>query len=149
MIMRYDMPVQRFVKSDSFDSSSDSDDESLDKNYEFTFYEGYLYVQNRSFWRFPKHVWKKKYFTLKSDSLYITDCKNDLTTQNSTCIKIGLDTAIYPRDNINGSPKYYIRITTGKQNYTLRSAEEDDRNAWITSLLTSMSNNLMGAYKIR
>lgn len=149
--MKYDLPMNRLVKSNSFDSSSSEESGDFDKEFfrnEITFCEGFLYVQNRSFWRFPKHIWKKKYFTLKSDSLYISDAKNDITP-NSTCIKIGLDTAIYPRDGINGSPKYYIRITTGKQNYTLRSTEEDDRNAWITSLLTSMSNNLMGVYKIR
>jgi len=147
MIMRYDLPINSFVKSDSDDEGDEKD--SIGNNLpEYTFCEGYLYVQNRSFWRFPKHVWKRKYFTLKSDSLYISECKNEIT-QDSTCIKIGLDTGIYPRDNINGRPKYYIRITTGKQNYTLRSTEEDDRNTWITSLLTSMSNTLMGTYKFR
>lgn len=105
--------------------------------------EGYLYVQNRSFWRLPKHAWKRKYFTLKSDSLYMTECKND-AVQDSDCIKIGLDTGIYPRDHAGSdNPKYYIRITTGKQNYTLRSCEEDDRNTWITSLLMSMSTTLL------
>lgn len=106
--------------------------------------EGYLYLQNKSFFRLPKHAWKRKYFTLKSDSLYVTECKND-AVQDSDCIKIGLDTGIYPRDHAGSdNRKYYIRITTGKQNFTVRSCEEDDRNTWITSLLMSMSNTLLG-----
>lgn len=107
--------------------------------------EGYLYVQNKSFFRLPtKQAWKRKYFTLKSDSLYMTECPND-TVQDSDCIKIGLDTGIYPRDHSDSdNPKFYIRITSGKQNYTLRSCEEDDRNTWITSLLMSMSTAIMG-----
>lgn len=147
--MKYDLPVTRYEERSDSEDEKDTVEEDEMNLPDITFCEGYLYVQNRSFWRFPKHVWKRKYFTLKSDSLYITECKTDNTAQNSTCIKIGLDTGIYPRDNINGRPKYYIRITTGKQNYTLRSAEENDRNTWITSLLTSMSNTIMGTYKIR
>jgi len=161
MIMKYEVnPFNN--KNDKNNNTIKGDELQLDTNFptscskahrsmEKTFCEGYLYVQNRSFWRFPKHVWKRQYFTLKNDFLYISECKSDnlYDYEKSTCIRIGLDTGIYPRDNINGNPKYYIRITTGKQSYTLRSMEESDRNGWMTGLLTSMSNTLMGTYKDR
>jgi len=106
--------------------------------------EGFLYVQNRNFWRLPKHAWKKKYFTLRNNSLYMTDSEND-ALRESESIPIGLDTGIYPIDNdvASGMPRFSIRITTGKQTYTLGSMEADDRDTWVTSLLTSMSNALL------
>jgi len=108
--------------------------------------EGYLYVQNRSFWKLSKHAWKRKYVALRRDSLYITEDKCDSVSESEKieCIKIRTDTGIYPRDHEGEKNKYYIRITSGKQNYTLRSEVEDDRNTWITSLLMSMSNTLFG-----
>ena len=105
-------------------------------------FEGYLFVYNRSFWRLSKHAWKQKYFILRGDTLYIADSKND-TPRQLEYLKIGLDTGIYPTDNeviTSGEPRYGIRVTCGKQTYTLGTMDVDVRDTWVTSLLISMSN---------
>lgn len=115
--------------------------------------EGYLYIQSRSLWRFPNHLWKRRYFTLRNDVLYFTKQKGDLIFEETTDkIEIEADTGIYPEESTKGSKKFFIRIAQGKQNYILCSADENDRNTWLASLLTVITEKYVinfkaGSYK--
>ena len=110
--------------------------------------EGYLYIQSRSLWRFPNHLWKRRYFTLRNDCLYFTKEKGDLIFSDSTHkIEIEADTGIYPEDHTKGKSKFLIRITQGKQNYVLCSGDETDRNTWLASLLTVITQKFVVNFK--
>jgi len=116
--------------------------------------EGYLFIQSKSLWRFPQHLWKKRYFTLINDTLYFTKHEEEIINEENTAtrIEIEADSGIYPEENVKGKSKFYIRITQGKQNFILCSPDEIERNKWLSSLLTVITQKYVvnfkgGAYK--
>ena len=110
--------------------------------------EGYLYLQGHRLWRFPNHLWNRKYFTLKNDCLYFTKEKGELTFEDAkNKIEIEADTGIYPEESTKGKERYFIRITQGKQQYVLCSGKENDRNIWLASLLTVITQKFINNFK--
>jgi len=110
--------------------------------------EGYLYIQSKSLWMFPNHLWKKRYFRLRNDVLYFTKNKGDLIFEDTTpAIEIEADTGIYPEENVKGKAKYFIRICKGKQNFILCSEDEEDRNMWLACLLTVITQKYVVNFK--
>lgn len=115
--------------------------------------EGYVYIQSKSLWRFPTHLWKRRYFVLRNDCLYfVKDEKDKIHLDHAACIEIESDTGIYPEDNTKGKQKFYIRINQDRQNFILCFVDNVERNKWLSSLLTIitqkyMSNFKSGAYK--
>jgi len=172
IMLKYDFPISHFTSKSVSQDTLVANNKHTDSSHPSTTtttrqpyssspssFEGYMYVQNRSFWRLPKHAWKKKYVVLRDNVLYISECKND-TVYDQDYIRIDLDTGIYPLDHMetggggvmvgdgglgSGQHRYFIRITSGKHTVcALCSHNEDERDAWVTSLLTSISNALLG-----
>ena len=110
--------------------------------------EGYLYMQCLCLWKFPTHLWRRRYFTLKNDTLYFTKDEKDILNQDKTSkIQIEADTGIYPEENKKGKSKYYIKIISGIQRFVLCSTSENERDEWLSSLLTVITQKYVTHFK--
>lgn len=111
--------------------------------------ENYLYIQSKSVWKFPNHLWKQRYFTLRHDVLYFTKNKGDLIFEDTTsAIEIEADTGIYPEElECKGKKKFLIRICKGKSTHVLCSESEEVRNTFLACLLTVITQKYVVNFK--
>nr|XP_047145334.1 uncharacterized protein LOC124818442 [Hydra vulgaris] len=107
--------------------------------------EGYLYMHIKSFWRPSGFTVKRKYFTLRKETLFITKQRGDLIFEDGSDNRIDIhsDTGIFSEENLKGKYQYGIRITNGKQSFLLSAANAEYRNAWLSTLLTVVTKKFV------
>ena len=114
-----------------------------DSNYEIV-KEGYLLVQNRSIWTLPSHYWKNRYFCLSNEALRFY---KKGTEEQATTHKIPLDkyVKLYPEESRSKhfGKQFYIKVVKRRKVYTLCASSEEERNSWLTALLTAIANNII------
>lgn len=126
-----------------FDKFDGTDSMSSGASVDGTIYrEGYLFKQSRKMWKF----WKTRYFVLRSDGLFYFRSKLD---------KDGKPLGVVPLRKLSvhiddvkgkGKPQYCLRLGSGhsfKTFYCLCSFSNDERDIWLTSLLTAISQDMI------
>ncbi|XP_046862518.1 uncharacterized protein LOC124456015 isoform X1 [Xenia sp. Carnegie-2017] len=108
--------------------------------------EGYLFKQSRRMRRY----WKTRYFVLRSDGLlyYRSNLEKDnvpLGVIPLTRLSVHVDCM----DN-KGKPKYCLRLS-GKhlKTFILCCFASDERNCWLTALLTAISEDIVSTFTLR
>lgn len=111
--------------------------------------EGYLYLQAPGLWMLPTQIWRKRYCMIRDDKLYfLKDHEEKLIHGVTTHIKIEAETGIYPKEYQKGKHKYCLRIVQLKQTFILCSKDENERNKWLSSLLTIITRKYIVNFKI-
>ena len=110
--------------------------------------EGYLFKQSRTMRRF----WKTRYFVLRNDGLLYFRSKLDkdgapLGVIPLTRLSIHIDSI----ENKAGKPKYCLRLVNRNfyfKTFCLCSFSSEERNNWLTSLLTAISEDLVSSFTL-
>lgn len=110
--------------------------------------EGYLFKQSRSMRKF----WKMRYFVLRNDGLLYFRTKLDkdgapLGVIPLTRLSMHLDNT----DTKSAKPKYCLRLTSRHfyfKTFCLCSFSQEERNNWLTSLLTAISEDLVSSFTL-
>ena len=111
-------------------------------------HEGYLYMQNYPTLGMLHNVWKKRYVTLKNGFLYFTEKKGDLIFHETTNkLELKSSTQIYQEDSHESEGKYYLRIIQHTKYFTFYTTNEDERNKWLSSVLTAMTQTYIKSDK--
>lgn len=104
--------------------------------------EGYLFKQSRKMWKF----WKTRYFVLRSDGLFYFRSKLDKDGKALGVIPLRRLSVHIDEVKGKGKPQYCLRLGSGhsfKTFYCLCSFSNDERNLWLTSLLTAISQDMV------
>lgn len=100
--------------------------------------EGYLFKQSHSVWK----LWKARYFILRRSGLYYYKEKGETA---------GLPLGILPYREISvqideigdKKKKFCLRIQAEGKSYMLCCFSEEERNSWLTAILTSITNYIL------
>lgn len=103
--------------------------------------EGYLWKQSKST---PlKRRWKKRYFILSEDKLYLLKEKSEESV-SAKIIRILDIVSLMVEDFGFRTKKFGLRLrANNKESYIVSCNSEDERNDWITAVLTAKSYSLV------
>ena len=103
--------------------------------------EGYLWKQSKSM---PlKRRWKRRYFILSEDKLYLLKEKNEESV-SAKIIRILDIVSLMAEDFGFRRKKFGLRLrANNKESYVVSCNSEDERNDWITAVLTAKSCSLV------
>ena len=111
--------------------------------------EGYMLMQSRSFLRLQSDVWKYRYFVILNNTLCIYKRRPGWKFNSSRVspykqiITLDDTVGIYPETLSRDDKKFVIRITKGRKDITLCAQSEEERNSWLSALLTAVTNNIV------
>lgn len=132
-----------------FDRFSDEID-SLPLGADYTgviYREGYLFKQSRSMRKF----WKTRYFVLRNDGILYYRSKLDKDGAPLGVIRLtGLSVHIDSIDN-RGKTKFCLRLASRHfyfKTFCLCCFSQEERNHWLTALLTAISEELVSSYTL-
>lgn len=104
--------------------------------------EGYLFKQSRRMRKF----WKTRYFVLRNDGLFYFHSKLDKDGEPRGYIPLKRLSVHLDVIKDKGRPKYCLRLGSGhsfKTFYCLCCFSNEERNLWVTSLLTAISQDMV------
>ena len=100
--------------------------------------EGYLFKQSRSVWK----LWKARYFVLRASGL--SYYKQESDDRTSPLGVIAIRSISMHVDEIGEKKKRFcLKLSADGKNYVLCCYGEDERNAWLTAILTAFTSNLL------
>lgn len=102
--------------------------------------EGYLFKQSHSVWK----LWKSRYFILKRSGLYYYKEKSE-TERLPLGILPYRDISVQIDEIGDKKKKFCLRIQAEGKSYMLCCFSEDERNSWLTAILTSITNYLLAS----
>lgn len=100
--------------------------------------EGYLFKQSRSVWK----LWKARYFVLRASCLCYYKQESD--DRNSPLGVIAIRSISMHVDEVGEKKKRFcLKLSADGKHYVLCCYGEDERNAWMTAILTAFTSNLL------
>ena len=110
--------------------------------------EGFLFKQSRSMRKF----WKTRYFVLRNDGLLYFRTKLDKDGAPMGVIPLTrLSMHIDDVDTKSAKPKFCLRLTSRHfyfKTFYLCCFSAEERNNWLTSLLTAISEDLVSSFSL-
>lgn len=100
--------------------------------------EGYLFKQSRAFWK----LWKARYFVLRASGLSYYKKASDC--QGLPFGQIAIKSISMHVDEIGEKRKRFcLKLGSDGKIYYLCCFLEDERNAWMTAILTAITSNIL------
>ena len=104
--------------------------------------EGLLRVQSRGFRRKANpRTWKQMYAILEESKLYLYDNKFDETPKFS--ITLDETVGMFRENTECGGICYCIRLTSRSLNCSICAEDENERDSWLTMMLTVISEKVL------
>ncbi|EDO33225.1 predicted protein [Nematostella vectensis] len=100
--------------------------------------EGYLFKQSRHVWK----LWKARYFVLQKNGLIYFKKKSDCAGRPLGAVTFK-DISLYIDEIGDKKRKYCLKIHADGKNYFLCCFSEDERNAWLSAILTAISSYVL------
>jgi hypothetical protein len=101
--------------------------------------EGYLFKQSRHVWK----LWKARYFVLQNNGLIYFKKKSDICTGRPLGGLTFRDISMHIDEVGDKKRKYCLKIQSEGKSYCLCCFSEEERNAWMTAILTAISSYMM------
>lgn len=102
--------------------------------------EGYLFKQSRHVWK----LWKARYFVLQTNGLVYYKEKSDLECAGRPLgVLTFRDMSMHIEEVGEKKRKYCLKIHSEGKNYLLCCFSEEERNGWMTAILTAVTSYLL------
>lgn len=101
--------------------------------------EGYLFKQSRHVWK----LWKARYFVLQNNGLLYFKKKSDICTGRPLGGLTFRDISMHIDEVGDKKRKYCLKIQSEGKNYCLFCFSEEERNSWMTAILTAVASYMM------
>lgn len=102
--------------------------------------EGYLFKQSRHVWK----LWKARYFVLQQNGLVYYKEKSDIECAGRPLgVLTFRDISMHIEEVGEKKRKYCLKIHSEGKNYFLCCFSEEERNSWMTAILTAVSSYLL------
>ncbi|XP_031566937.1 arf-GAP with coiled-coil, ANK repeat and PH domain-containing protein 2-like [Actinia tenebrosa] len=101
--------------------------------------EGYLFKQSRHVWK----LWKARYFVLQNNGLIYFKKKSDICTGRPLGGLTFRDISMHIDEVGDKKRKYCLKIQAEGKNYCLFCFSEEERNSWMTAILTAVASYMM------
>ena len=109
---------------------------------EATLKEGYLFKQSRTVWK----LWKARFFILKTTGLFYYKKKSYCTGLALGVISLK-DISMQVDEVGDRRRKFCLKINADGKNFSLCCFSEDERNSWMTAILTAVTSYVINHYE--